>query len=146
MGVSRVRLAEVDGTTGALGALNVSVNNTVNDIELDEAEQHRLPRRHLRHGRRAWPATGSPGSPSAGAGAVTALSVPTISGNVSALALDGAGGLFVGGAFQITPEKDNPAVLARVTIATNAVDDGRALLRDPAFAGPDAADRAPAVS
>jgi sugar lactone lactonase YvrE len=119
-GVSRVRIAQVDGTTGALGTLNVSVNNTVNDVDVDEASGTAylagtfgtvggLARTRLA------------GVSLSGAGAVTALSVPAISGNLSAVTLDGAGGLFIGGAFQVTPEKDNPAQLARVAIATNAV-------------------------
>ncbi len=57
----------------------------------------------------------------AGAGATTALNVTNISGAVAALSLDGSGGLVLGGSFQITPERDNPAVLARVALGTSAV-------------------------
>ncbi len=119
-GVSRVRLAQVDGTTGALGALSVSINNTVNDVEVDEASGTAYVGGTF--GTVGGVArTRLAGISLSGAGAVTALSVPAISGNLSAVTLDGAGGLFVGGAFQVTPEKDNPAQLARITIATNAV-------------------------
>ena len=117
-GVSRVRIAQVDATTGALGALNVSINNTVNDVEVDEASG-------TAYVGGAFGTVGGvtrnrlAGITLGGAGAVTALALPAISGNISALALDGSGGLFLGGAFQITPEKDNPAQLAKVTIATN---------------------------
>ena len=119
-GVSRVRIAEVDGASGALGALDVSINNTVNDVEVDEATGTAYVAGSF----------GTVGGVSrtrlagislAGAGAVTALSVPAIAGSLSALALDGAGGLLVGGAFHVTPEKDNPAQLARVAVATGAV-------------------------
>ena len=117
-GTGRVRLAQVDGATGVLGPLNVSVNNTVNDIELDDAastvylagafgQVGSLTRNRL-----AAVALG-------GAGAVTPLALGNIAGSVSAVTLDGAGGLYIGGAFQITPEKDNPAVVARVNIAGN---------------------------
>src|SRR4051812_31802779 len=36
-GAVRNRLAQVNGVTGAVGTLNVSVNNTVNDVEVDAA-------------------------------------------------------------------------------------------------------------
>jgi hypothetical protein len=119
-GTARVRLAGLDGATGALGPINVSINNTVNDLELDEAgnvvylagtfgnvggsARNRLA-----------------GVSLAGTGSVTPLALPGITGNLSAVTLDGNGGLFLGGSFQITPEKDSPAVIARVAIATNAV-------------------------
>lgn len=119
-GTARVRLANVDGTTGALGSLNVSINNTVNDMALDDA------------GSTVYLAGtfGTVGGSSrnrlagvslAGAGSVTSLALAGISGNLSAVTLDGNGGLYLGGAFQITPEKGNPAAVARVAIATNAV-------------------------
>ncbi len=119
-GTSRVRIAEVDGATGALGALSVSINNTVNDVEVDEATGTAYVAGSF----------GTVGGVSrnrlagislTGAGSVTSLSLTSISGSVSAVTLDGAGGLFLGGAFQITPEKDNPAQLARVAVATGAV-------------------------
>jgi sugar lactone lactonase YvrE len=119
-GIARVRLANLDGTTGALGALNISINNTVNDLELDDA------------GNVAYLAGtfGSVGGVSrnrlagvnlTGAGSVTSLALSGITGDLSAVTLDGSGGLYLGGSFQITPERDNPAVIARVALATNAV-------------------------
>ena len=36
-GTGRVRLAGLDGATGALGPISVGINNTVNDLELDDA-------------------------------------------------------------------------------------------------------------
>jgi hypothetical protein len=119
-GTGRVRLANLDGITGSLGSLNVNVNNTVNDMELDDAgnviylagtfgtvggsSRNRLA-----------------GISLAGAGSVTPLSLAGITGNLSAVTLDGNGGLYIGGAFQIAPEKDNPGVIAQVAIDTNAV-------------------------
>lgn len=119
-GTARVRLASLDGVTGSLGSLSVSINNTVNDVELDDignvvyvagtfgtvggSTRNRLA-----------------GISLAGSGSVTSLALTGIVGNLSAVTLDGSGGLYIGGSFQISPEKDNPAVIARVAIATNAV-------------------------
>jgi hypothetical protein len=137
-GTARVRLASLDGATGALGPLNVSINNTVNDLELDDA------------GNVAYLAGtfGNVGGSTrnrlagvslSGSGSVTPLALTGITGNLAAIALDGAGGLYLGGSFQMTPVKDNPAVIARVAIATNAVttvvpyyETPRSLARPPA--------------
>ncbi len=107
-GASRVRIAEVDGANGALGALDVTINNTVNDVEVDEVSGTAYVAGTF--GTVAGVSrTRLAGISLAGTGSVTALSVPSITGTLSAVALDGAGALFVGGAFQVTPEKDNPA-------------------------------------
>ena len=119
-GTARVRLANLDGTTGALGSLNVSINNTVNDMELDDAG-------NVVYVAGTFGTVGGStrnrlaGISLAGPGSVTPLALAGITGNLSAVALDGNGGLYLGGSFQITPEKDNPAVIARVAIATSAV-------------------------
>lgn len=119
-GTARVRLANLDGTTAALGALSININNTVNDIEVDDANNTAY----------LGGSFGSVGGSTrnklagvtlSGAGAVTPLALAGISGDISAVTLDGNGGLFLAGSFQITPEKDNPAIIARVAIATNVV-------------------------
>ena len=119
-GTARVRLASLDGASGALGPISVSINNTVNDLELDDAG-------NVLYVAGTFGNVGGSvrnrlaGVSLAGAGAVTPLALPGVTGNLSAVTLDGNGGLFLAGSFQITPEKDNPAVIARVAIATNAV-------------------------
>jgi hypothetical protein len=119
-GISRVRLANLDGATGALGSLNVSINNTVNDLELDDAGS-------IAYLAGAFGTVGGStrnrlaGVSLAGSGSVTSLALSGIAGNLSAVTLDGNGGLYIAGSFQMTPEKDNPAVIARVAIATSAV-------------------------
>ena len=119
-GTARVRLANLNGTTGALGSVNVSVNNTVNDLELDDAG-------NVVYLAGTFGTVGGAtrnrlaGVSLAGTGSVTALALTGITGNLSAVALDGDDGLYIGGAFQITPEKGNPGVVARVAIATSAV-------------------------
>ena len=119
-GTARVRLANLDGATGALGSLNVSINNTVNDMELDDAG-------NVVYVAGTFGTVGGStrnrlaGISLAGPGSVTTLALAGVSGNLSAVALDGNGGLYLGGSFQITPEKDNPGVIARVAIATSAV-------------------------
>ncbi|MGL5826860.1 MAG: hypothetical protein ACRCYU_18930, partial [Nocardioides sp.] len=119
-GVTRTKLASLDGVTGSLNALSVDINNTVNDLELDEAANT------VYLGGAFGQVGGSPrnrlaGISLVGTGAVTALALPGISGDISAVTGDGNGGLYLGGSFQINPEKDQPAVLARVHLATNAV-------------------------
>ena len=119
-GTSRVRLANLNGATGALGSINVSINNTVNDLELDDAG-------NVAYVAGTFGTVGGStrnrlaGISLAGAGSVTPVALSGITGNLSAVTLDGNGGLYLGGSFQITPEKDNPAVIARVAIATSAV-------------------------
>lgn len=119
-GVARARLAEVDATSGVLGQLNVAVNNTVNDLELDDAAG-------VVYLGGAFGQVGGvvrnriAGVSLTGPGGVTPLSVPGLTGTVATLALDGAGGLYLGGSFQVTPEKDNPAVLAKVALASSTV-------------------------
>ncbi|MGD9959917.1 hypothetical protein [Nocardioides sp.] len=118
--IARTRLASLDGANGALGTLSVSINNTVNDIEVDDAANTvylggsfgsvgGVTRNRLA------------GVTLAGAGVTTSLALAGISGDIAAVTLDGNGGLYLGGSFQMTPEKDNPAVIARVALATNAV-------------------------
>lgn len=118
--ITRNRIAQVDAVTGDLGPLDVSVNNVISDVELDAAtdtayiagtfgqvggvSRNRLAGVNL-----------------AGSGSVTTLSLSAISGNAASVTLDGAGGLYLGGSFQINPERDNPAVLARVALDTQAV-------------------------
>ncbi|MFV0460951.1 MAG: hypothetical protein ACK5MT_19525 [Actinomycetales bacterium] len=118
-GVPRTRLASLDGSTGALGSLDVSINNLVSDLELDDSSQV------LYIAGSFGSVAGAARSRLAGidltSGAVTSLSVSAITGTIQSLAADGAGGLFLGGDFQITPEKANPAILARVDVSTNAV-------------------------
>jgi len=115
-GPTRNRIARVDAVTGALDPLTVSVNNSVRDIELDTASST------LYLAGRFSSVGGASRAKLAGidlsSGAVTALSLPNISGDLAAVTLDGAGGLFVGGSMQFTPEKDSPAAIARVAIAT----------------------------
>lgn len=119
-GTARVRLANLDGATGALGSLNVSINNTVNDMELDDAG-------NVVYVAGTFGTVGGStrnrlaGISLAGPGSVTTLALAGVTGNLAAVALDGNGGLYLGGSFQITPEKDNPAVIARVAVATSAV-------------------------
>ncbi len=118
-GVTRNRLAQVDGTTGSLGPLNVSVNGTVFDIELD-------PSTNTLYLGGAFGQVGGLArlrlaGVDLGTGAVTPLNLTNITGNVSTLTLDGAGGLFIGGSFRITPEKGNPAIIARVALSTSVV-------------------------
>ena len=116
-GTARVRLAGLDGATGALGPISVSINNTVNDLELDDAGNVVYLAGtfgNVGGSMRNRLAGDQPGRP----GTVTPLALPGITGNLSAVTLDGNGGLLPRGSFQITPEKDNPAVIARVAIAT----------------------------
>ena len=62
-GTARVRLANLNGTTGALGSLNVSINNTVNDIELDDAGNVVYVAGTLRHRGRVDPQPPRGGEP-----------------------------------------------------------------------------------
>ena len=94
-GTGRVRLAGLDGATGALGPISVGVNNTVNDLELDDAG-------NVVYLAGTFGTVGGSmrnrlaGVSLAGAGAVTPLALPGITGNLSAVTLDGNGGLFLG--------------------------------------------------
>jgi hypothetical protein len=116
--ITHNRLARVDTTTGALDAsFTPSINNSVRDIELDAANNT------LYVAGRFSNVGGSARAKLAGinltTGAPTALSLTNITGDLAAVTLDGAGGLYVGGSMQFTPEKDNPAALAQVAIATS---------------------------
>ena len=116
--VTHNRLARVDGTTGALDeTLAASINNSVRDIELDAANNT------LYVAGRFSNVGGSARAKLAGinlsTGAPTALSLTNITGDLAAVTLDGAGGLYVGGSMQFTPEKGNPPALAQVSIATS---------------------------
>lgn len=126
-GVSRGRLASLDGTTGALGALNVSVNGAIADVEIDQATG-------IAYLGGAFFTVGSSsrknlaGVDLAGSGTVTSTSIAltgvnpnTTATSVSTLELDGSGNLYIGGNFQVSPEKDNPAVIAKLALATNTV-------------------------
>jgi NHL repeat len=115
--MTRNRLARVDGASGALDALTVSINNSVKDIELD------APNNMLYVAGLFSNAGGQARNKLAGislaTGTPSALNVTNLTGTVSAVTLDGAGGLYVAGALQITPEKDNPAALAQVNVSTS---------------------------
>jgi len=117
-GVSRPRLGAVSAATGSLdtgfapGAVNLPVNDLlvrsgsvllVGDFTRVNAVVRNLAGVHL--------ASSSP----------TSLNVTGIGGSLSAVALDGAGGLYIGGPMQISPEKGNPGAIARVTLSTGAV-------------------------
>jgi hypothetical protein len=118
-GVTRQRLAVVDASNGNLAPLSVSINGTIRDLVLDAT------------GATAYivgdfgSVGGQPRNKLAGvdlaSGAVTAVQVGNLSGGVSAVATDGTAGLFIGGSFQVNPEKDNPAVVARLALVNNAV-------------------------
>ncbi len=118
-GVTRNRIARVDGSTGALDGLTVSVNNSIKDVDYDAAAGVAYIAGSFGN------VGGSSRNRLAGVNldtmAPTALSLTNISGSLSAVALDGAGGLYIGGPMQITPEKGNPGVLARVTISSGTV-------------------------
>ena len=118
-GTNRNRVARVNGVSGALDGLNVNVNNSVKDVEVDTTTNTAYIAGTF--GMAGGVARLRLAGINLTTSAVTALNVPNITGNLSTVTLDGAGGLYIGGAMQITPEKGNPGVLARVAISTGAV-------------------------
>ncbi len=139
--ITHNRLARVDSTTGALDAtFNPSINNSVRDIELDAANQHGVRRRPLLQRGRRDPSQAGRHQPDDGR-RDRALSLTNITGDLAAVTLDGAGGLYVGGSMQFTPEKGNPPALAQVNDLDKRRNRGRALLRDASLVGPHAGHR-----
>ncbi len=118
-GMARQHLAQVDGTTGALTAMSVAVNGHINQLLLDGTGTNLyLAGSFATVGALARPHVASINTST---NAVGALTFPTLTGDVSAIALDGTTGLDVTGSFTLNPEKTSPAILARVDLGTLAV-------------------------
>ncbi len=115
-GTGRQRLAEVDGTTGALLGLSVSINGDVLDLTLDAAGTTAYVVGRFSsvggQGRNRLAAIALP------AGTVNAGPLmPTVTGDVTQVVVDTDGSLLLGGTFVVSPEKTQPAQLARLTQA-----------------------------
>jgi hypothetical protein len=120
--ITHNRLARVDTVTGALDAtLTTSINNSVRDIELDTATNTLYVAGRFSNAGGATRAKLAGINLNAGAsfGLATSLSLTNLSGDLAAVTLDGAGGLYVAGSIQFTPEKGNPAALAQVSVSTS---------------------------
>lgn len=131
-GVSRTRLAQIDPTTGSLGSFDVSANGNVYDLDLNAAGTTMyLVGRFFTVGGQARRYVANV---NVGAGTIGSLSAANLgSGGVNTLALDEAGnGLYLGGDFVFTPEKTEPAKLARIDLGTNTVTRVVSALENPA--------------
>ncbi len=118
-GTARQHLALVDGSTGALGSANVTVNGHVNQLLLDgTGTTLYLAGSFATVGGLARPHVASVNT---GTNAVGTLTFPTLTGDVFGIALDGTTGLDVTGSFTLNPEKTAPAILARVDLGTAAI-------------------------
>ena len=120
--ITHNRLARVDTVNGALDAtLTTSINNSVRDIELDAGTNtlYVAGRFSSAGGQTRAKLAGINLNAGASFGLATALSLTNITGDLAAVTLDGAGGLYVGGSMQFTPEKGNPAALAQVSVSTS---------------------------
>ena len=118
-GIARQHLAQVDGTTGALNAMNVAVNGHINQLLLDGTSTNLyLAGSFATVGALARPHVASINTST---NAVGALTFPTLTGDVFGIALDGTTGIDVTGSFTLNPEKTSPAVLARVDLGTAVV-------------------------
>ena len=134
---ARKRIAALDAMTGTLRPFDGGgANATVFDLEVDPtATTLYVGGRFGTVGGAVRPRVAAV---DAASGAVRSWRVPNVWGDVLALALDGTGGLHLGGNFVITPERSFPSVLARVAVADARVDAvvpaaalPRSLLRTP---------------
>ena len=118
-GTARQHLAQVNASTGALGAMAVAVNGHVNQLLLDGTGANLyVAGTFSTVGAMTRPNVASIATSSF---AVGALTFPTLTGTVSGIALDGTTGLDVTGSFTLNPTKTAPTVLARVDLGTAAV-------------------------
>ncbi len=118
-GITRTRLAKVDGTTGALDPLSLAVNGHINTLVVD-------PSASTMYVAGPFSTVGALArvnlaAVNTGTGAVGALTLPTISGTVASIALDSTGVIDIAGSFSLLPERTAPKVIAKVTVATSAV-------------------------
>jgi hypothetical protein len=116
-GSSRIRLAALDAATGGLKSFRADANGVVFDIQAG-------PDGLLYAGGRFSTVGGQTrnrvAAVDAVTGSVSSLTVTGITGDVLAVAPDGTTGLHIAGTFVITPEKTQPARLARIDLATGA--------------------------
>lgn len=113
---TRQRLALVEGTTGALQPLTVAINGDVLDLALDAAGTTVYI--VGRFGTVATLARNKVAGITVATGAVTAGPLmPASTGDVTQVVVDTDGSLLLGGTFVISPEKTQPAQLARLTQA-----------------------------
>ncbi len=118
-GTARQHLAQVDGSTGALSSMAVTVNGHVNQLLLDGTGANLFVAGTFSTvGALTRP---NVASISTSTFAVGALTFPTLTGTVYGIALDGTTGLDVTGSFTLNPTKTSPSVLARVDLTTAAV-------------------------